>query len=88
MYSYSKAEADQRIEAAIDKAIERAVGFYYEKTKDDINLVLEATDFIKVRLEDMVTRDEFNELKADVQTIKIALRHTNEDLNDWKGYHL
>ncbi len=79
---------EEELTVLIDRAAERAAGFYYEKTKDDIKLVLEATDFIKVRLQDMVTRDGFNELKADVKTIKVALRHTNDNLNNWKNYRL
>jgi hypothetical protein len=64
----------------ITEAIERAVGFYYEKTKHDIGLVLEATDFINGRLEDMVTRGEFNELVGEVKLITLALTDTNKDL--------
>ncbi|HZL08328.1 MAG TPA: hypothetical protein VFC50_03990 [Candidatus Dormibacteraeota bacterium] len=71
---------DKDIERLIDQAAERAVGFYYEKTKHDIGLVLEATDFIKDKLEDMVTRDGFNELGSEVKTIRHVVTATNRDV--------
>jgi hypothetical protein len=71
---------DQKLDVKIEQAIERVVGFYYEKTKHDIDLVLEATGFIRTRLDDMVTRDEFNELATEVGVIRHAVTTTNTDL--------
>ena len=80
MGKYTKKELDQIIDKATERAAERAVGFYYEKTKHHIDLVLESTGFIKERLQNMVTRDQFNDLTSDVKTIRLAVTDTNRDL--------
>lgn len=74
---------DAAIERLIDEAAERAAGFYYEKTRHDIGLVLEATDFIKDRLEDMPTHDDFNELKDEVKIVRLAVTDTNKELRQF-----
>jgi hypothetical protein len=74
-------KSDKEWQQFVDGAIERAVGFYYEKTKHDIGLVLEATDFIRQELARKPDREEFDELKADVTTLKHALKATNQDLH-------
>ncbi len=65
---------------SINEAIERTVGFYHEEMEHDIGLVLEATGFIKTRLDDMVTRDKFNDLFTEVKTIRRVVTDTNKDL--------
>ena len=67
----------------IDRVIERIVGFYYEKTKHDIDLVLEAFDAIKVQV-DKIPRMEQDlaELKSDVKVIKKVVTDTNKDLRN------
>jgi flagellar biosynthesis/type III secretory pathway protein FliH len=75
---------DEKLERKIQEAAERGAGIYYEKTKYDIDLVLESTGFIKTQLENMVTRDEFNELKDEVKLIRLAVTDTNKDLNQLK----
>lgn len=80
MAKYTPTELDE----VITEAAERAAGAYYEKTKDDIALVLESTGFIKKRLENMVTRGEFNELKGELKVIRLAVTDTNRDLNQLK----
>lgn len=79
--AYSDEEWDRRI----TEAIERAVGFYYEKTKDDFQLVTEAIVSLKEQVDNMPTRDEFNELKDDVKIIKIAVTDTNKELHQHKA---
>lgn len=76
MGKYTQAELDE----VIDKAAHRAVGVYIEDTNHRFDLVLEATGFIKDRLENMVTRDEFNDLQTDVKVIRHAVTDTNRDL--------
>ena len=71
----------QELDKAIDKAAERAVGFYYEKAKHHIDLVLESLDFMKQQLNNMVTRDEFSKLVTDAQTIRLAVTDTNRELH-------
>lgn len=68
------------IDRAVERAAERAVGLYREETNRRFDLVFEATSFIKERLKDMVTRDEFQELKSEVRLIIYTLRDTNRDL--------
>ncbi len=80
MTKYTKEELDRVIDKAAERAADRAAGAYYEKTKHDIDLVLEATGFIKKKLANMVTRDEFNELTSEVRLIKYTLTDTNRDL--------
>jgi hypothetical protein len=70
----------QEIDRLIEQAAHRAAGVYYEQTKHDFGLIMESTDFIKQRLENMVTRDEFNELRDEVKLIRLAVTDTNKDL--------
>lgn len=72
--------ADPALEKVINEAAECAAGFYFEKTKHHFALVFEATDAIQRRLKDMSTKDEFNELKTEVSTIRLVVTDTNEDL--------
>lgn len=76
---------EEELDRLIDKAAERAVGIYMEETERRFDLVLEATGFINERLKDMVTRDEFNELRSEVRTIRYTLKDTNRDLRDWRS---
>jgi hypothetical protein len=71
---------DDETERIINEAAERAVGFYYEKTKEDIALVLEATDSIKGQLDNMITRDEFNEALEDIRLNPLATVEINKDM--------
>lgn len=61
-------------------AMERAVGAFYEKIQDDIKLVLETVEAVNIKVNNLPTRDEFNDLRSEVITIKHALTATNEDL--------
>lgn len=79
MAKYTPAELDK----VINDAAERAAGTVYEKFKHDIDLVLESTGFIKKRLEDMVTRDQFNDLTSEVKAIRLAVTDTNRDLHEF-----
>ena len=72
----------QEIDDLIERAAERGAGIYFERTKHHIDLVLESTDFIKHRLEDMVTHDEFNELKDEVKLIRAVTTETNPTRRD------
>jgi len=66
----------------VNEAIERAIGVYSEDLNDKMDLVLESTDFIKTQLDNMVTKDEFNELKTEVRSIAHALKATNDDVRN------
>lgn len=51
-----------------------------EDQNSKLDRVLEAVGDIKARVETLTTRDEFNELKPDVKTIKVAVTATNHDV--------
>ena len=71
---------DEETERVINEAAERAVGIYKEALDDKFSQVLEATNSIQETLKEVVKRDEFNELKAEVHTIRPAVTDTNKDL--------
>jgi hypothetical protein len=75
MGKYTEEELDQ----VIDRAAQRAVGLYMEETERRFGLVTESTSFIKQQLKNMATRNEFNELRAEVATIRhVVTDHTRE----------
>jgi peptidoglycan hydrolase CwlO-like protein len=49
-----------------------------------LDAVLEAVGDMQRKMADLPTRDEFNELKQDVKTIKAAVKVTNDDLVEHK----
>ena len=52
---------------------------------DQNKAVLEAVGDIRAKVEDLTTRDEFNDLRRDVKTIKAAVTDTNRDLERHKS---
>jgi hypothetical protein len=56
-----------------------------EQVVDQNKAVLEAVGDIRAKVDDLPTRDEFNELKRDVKTIKAAVTTTNSDLKKHKS---
>ncbi len=56
-----------------------------EQVVDQNKAVLEAVGDIQQKVADLPTRDEFNELKRDVKTIKAAVTATNRDLAKHKS---
>lgn len=56
-----------------------------ERVIDQNKAVLEAVGDIRARVEDLPTRDEFNELKQDVKTIKAAVTDLSRDLDKHKS---
>ena len=73
-------KTDEEWAEFVDDSIRRAVAFYDESLDKRFGQVLEAADYIKVKLEDMVTHDEFNDLRTEVTTIRLAVTDTNKDL--------
>jgi len=47
--------------------------------------VLESVGDIRAKVEDLPTRDEFNDLRRDVKTINAAVTDTNRDLERHKS---
>jgi Protein of unknown function (DUF2730) len=60
-------------------------GVLLEQIRDQNKAVLEAVGGIRAKVENLPTRDEFNELKRDVKTIKAAVTATNSDLKKHKS---
>ena len=56
-----------------------------EQVVDQNKAVLEAVGDIRAKVEDLPTRDEFNELKRDVKTIKAAVTDLGSDLKKHKS---
>jgi hypothetical protein len=56
-----------------------------EQVIDQNRAVLEAVGDIRAKVEDLPTRDEFNELKQDVKTIKAAVTDLSRDLEKHKN---
>jgi hypothetical protein len=56
-----------------------------EQVIDQNRAVLEAVGDIRAKVEDLPTRDEFNELKQDVKTIKAAVTDLSRDLEKHKS---
>ncbi len=55
-----------------------------EAVIDQNDRILEAVGSMREQIADLPTRSEFNELKADVTTIKHAVKETNHDLGKLK----
>ena len=56
-----------------------------EQVIDQNKAVLEAVGDIRAKVEDLPTRDEFNELQRDVKTIKAAVTDLSRDLEKHKS---
>ena len=60
-------------------------GVLLEQIVDQNKAVLEAVGDIRAKVEDLPTRDEFNELKQDVKTIKAAVTDLSRELEKHKS---
>jgi archaellum component FlaC len=56
-----------------------------EDQNGKLDAVLEAVGDIRAKVEDLPTRDEFNELQRDVKTIKAAVTDLSRDLEKHKS---
>jgi archaellum component FlaC len=56
-----------------------------EDQNGKLDAVLEAVGDIRAKVEDLPTRDEFNELQQDVKTIKAAVTDLSHDLEKHKS---
>lgn len=60
----------------------RYIGAMQEEMGDNIKLIIEVVSDIQRIVSNQPTRDEFNELKSDVKTIKAAHTDTNIQVRD------
>ncbi len=67
-----------------DKDVDR-LSVLVEQVVSQNKAVLEAVADIRRIVEDQPTRDEFNELKREVQAIKLAVTDLSHDLNEHKA---
>jgi archaellum component FlaC len=56
-----------------------------EDQNGKLDAVLEAVGDIRAKVEDLPTRDEFNELQQDAKTIKAAVTDLSRDLKQHKS---
>ncbi len=72
---------EDELTVTIDRSAEQAAGFYYEKTRDDIQLVLEAFDAVKTQV-DKIPRMERDvaDLKSNTRVVKLVVADTKKDL--------
>jgi hypothetical protein len=61
------------------------VGVLLEQIVSQNQAVLEAVGDIRAKVENLPTRDEFNELKQDVKTIKASVTDLSRDLKKHKS---
>lgn len=61
--------------------LRRVAGIFSEQIKDELQVILEVVSDIQTKMIHLPTREEFNELKADIRTIKAAVKDTNRELH-------
>lgn len=71
---------DSRFDAFEDK-LDLKFGAFMEHMDDKFDSLAEALQVTVDMVSQLPTRDEFNEVKADVTTIKLAVRDTNRELH-------
>lgn len=73
--------SEDELTVIIDRAAEQATGFYYEKTRDDIQLVLEALDAVKTQVDKIPKLEsDVADLKGNMRVVKLVVTDTNKDL--------
>ena len=61
--------------------LHRVAGIFSEQIKGELQVIHEVLGDIQNKVSHLPTRDEFNELKADVRTIRAAVKDTNRELH-------
>ena len=76
---------DRKLEEVLDRkleeALDRKVGVILEHFDDKFDSLAKALQLTNEMVSRLPTRDEFNEVKADITTIKLAVRDTNRELH-------
>lgn len=73
-------------DARVKEAAENAAGFYYEKTKHDINLVLETLGFVRPQTDKVPQiEQDVTDLASKQRVTTHALKATNKDLRELTG---
>ena len=57
-------------------------GVLLEDVNGKFDVILDAVKGIREKVDDLPTRNEFNELKGDVKTIKAVVTQNNLEIND------
>jgi uncharacterized protein YpuA (DUF1002 family) len=72
---------DEKTEQVIAEAAERGAGIYYEKTKHDLQVVMEAFNDIQKKVDKIpIIEDKIDILTKDMQVVKGVLKDMNKDL--------
>ena len=77
---------DKRFDAfgkKLGEEFDHKLGFFIEHMDDKFDSLAEAIQATLEIVSDQPSRGEFNELKDDVKTIKLAVTATNKDLRNW-----
>jgi hypothetical protein len=61
--------------------LRRVAGMFSEQVKDELQIIHEVLGDIQLKVAHLPTRDEFNELKADIHTVKATAKDTNRELH-------
>lgn len=61
--------------------LHRVAGIFSERVKDELRVIHEVLGDIQSKVSHLPTRGEFNELKADMRTIRTAVKDTNRELH-------
>jgi hypothetical protein len=74
-------QIEEVLDRKLDEKLDEKLGVFVKHVDDRFDGLAEAMMLMNERLMTLPTRDEFNEVKADIATIKIAVRDTNSELH-------
>jgi hypothetical protein len=76
---------DRKLEEVLDRKLDEKLddklGVFMEHMDDKFDTLAEVIEIMNERMMELPTRDEFNEVKADIVTIKLAVRDTNREMH-------
>lgn len=70
------------LDRKLDEKLDEKLGVFMEHMDDKFDSLAEAVHLVTDLVSDRPTRQEFEDLKADVNTIKLAVRDTNREMHD------
>jgi hypothetical protein len=71
---------DEVLDRKLDEVLDRKLGVVVEHFDDKFDSLAEALQLTNEMVGQLPTREEFNEVKVDITTIKLAVRDTNREL--------
>ncbi len=70
-----------RPEETLDDKLDQKFGFFAEHMDNKLDSLAEAVSTINTTMHSLARQSDLEEVKADVKTIKLAVRATNDDLH-------